>query len=127
VTTTPIDVEGGSEADCILQWGTPTGTPTLDAVIEASLDGGSTWKRIGVGRRQYTVLDVPLAGQNRFRTAIPIGWIPRPTGADAYAGSQLRTKVRAVLTVAGGSPVFPNMMAFLTTPLEGAASEFERL
>lgn len=126
-TSTAIDVEGGSDAEWFAQWALPTGTtPTLDLKLEVSVDGGANYKTLALGRRQYVIGDAPAAGQLRYRVSQPV-FIPRPTGADAYSGSQLRAKVRVVATVTGTSPVFPNMMSFLGVPTEGADRERESL
>jgi hypothetical protein len=100
--TTAIDVEGGVFAE-MLMWPSAaiTGTtPTFDTVIEASVDGGSTYKSIG---KMPQVTGANLAVGKRI--ARPV-FIPRPTGTNRF------TKVRLNDTVAGTTPVFPRV-AFL--------------
>lgn len=124
-TTTAIDVEGGSDAECFVQWTGQTGTsPTLGVTIEASMDGGSTYKQISGGTRTFTGSDDPASGATYYKDSFGI-YIPKPTGTDSYRGSGLRTKVRAVLTLGGTTPVFQGFLIHLGAPVSGSTAERE--
>ena len=119
VTTTAIQVEGGSDAEWHLAWTGQTGiTPVLDATLEVSIDGGTTFVEIA-RRRQFVTGDDPATDETEFHTSHPV-YIPKPTGiTDAYAGSRPRTRVRTVLTLGGTNPVFQGFRNQLAPPDHG--------
>ena len=88
-----VSTEGGFRADVSVYVGTVTGTsPTLDIVVQASLDGGTTYGQIG----RFPLLNNTHANSRIARTV----YVPRPNaGQDA-------TLVRLSFLVGGTSPNF---------------------
>ncbi len=104
--TTAIDVEGGMYCDFRLFMGTCTGTtPTLDADLEVSIDGGSNYYKVGsIPKLDESDDDIVIAR---------VAFIPKP------ASGQTVTKVRLNYTVGGTSPSYGIDKAFLE-PITGA-------
>lgn len=91
--STAIDVEGGKFAEVMVQFTAVSGTsPTLDTVIQASPDGGTTYYGIG-NFPQFNTADDDTS------TARPV-WVPSPTGTNRT------TKVRLAFTAGGTTPSF---------------------
>lgn len=97
---TAVDTEGGFFAIARLNNALITGTtPLFDFDIEASIDGGSTYFKIG----SFPQLD---GADDNIEIARPV-YIPRP------ASGQTITKVRLQYTVSGTTPVCNDTTVYL--------------
>lgn len=105
---TAVDTEGGFRADVRLTGGLITGTtPLFDYDVEASIDGGSTYFKIG----SFPQLD---GADDNIEIARSV-YVPKP------AAGQTVTKVRLQYTVAGTTPSHAGVTAYLEPMVSLAA------
>lgn len=125
VTTAALDFGIGSSYTVVFDVGTGTGTsPTLDFVIQSSLDGGTTWINLPLRTAQITTAATTtmLVFRNGLgENEVALNQITAATGGTLAKNCNFDPKyMRIVATIGGTNPSYPTLSAWLYVMPQGA-------